>query len=346
MTPTVTVQYMRILIDYCENHGLAAPVLLRHAKLATDLLSNAEERIAFADFMSLCNSAESLLQDPDLALKVGQEVTAGYYGIHGYSILSAATSGEGLHRSLRYHAMVHTGGRNEFVIEDGMAIMSYHSNMQDMPDLGRFQNELCLSAWVQFARWGSGLTAYSPTYVEFMHAEPADTFRHQQVFNCPLYFSAARNAIAFPAILLELPSPQANPTVLRIMDELSERYLLALGHSNQPEWLNRAQRYIAEYLQNGLPTIEQVAIGIGMSARELQLQLKKNKLLFSKLLDSTRSRLAKSYVCDPTLSLLDISYLLGFSEQSAFTRAFKRWLGKSPGIYRQEITRQKLQERA
>lgn len=335
--PTITVQYVRILTDYCQAQGLTMARLLREAGLAQDLLANTDARVAFADFMRLCEAAEHFLADANLALKVGQEIRPGHYGVHGYAVISSATVGEALQRSVRFYTLVHNGGMNELKIQGDAAAMIYHCNMPDMDDLGRFQNELCFSAWVHIARWATGM-GYTPTAVEFRHPEPVDVSIHQNVFQCPVRFGASRNAIVFPAQWLQLPLPQANPTVLRFMDELSERYLLTLGETGDPAWLAQAQRFIAGTLPDGLPTHEQVARAIGMHAREFRLQLSRHDLLFSELLSSTQARLARSYMSDPTLSLTDITYLLGFSEQSAFNRAFKRWMGMAPGAYRQTLS--------
>lgn len=324
---SVSLSYVRLLTDYCQMRGSALPHGLA--------LSGQEERIPFRDFMALCDQAEQALGDPDLALKVGQTIRPGHYGIHGHAVMSANTLGECLNRSIRYHALVHNGGRNVLLREGDMALMCYQSHLPGIDDLGRFQNELCLSAWTAFARWITGLTEYSATWMSFCHAAPASTELHQTLFRCPILFDAPRNAIAFPATFLDMPNPQANPTVTRIMDELSERSLLALRGNDAPTWLVSARHYIARQLRQGLPTHEEIAAALSLSPNELRNALKKQGLLLTDLLEETRAILAVSYLHDPALSLLDISYLLGFSEQSAFTRAFKRWKGVSPGQFRQ-----------
>lgn len=333
---TVTVTYLRLLMDYCQQQGVSSSALLSQAGLAIDFDNNDEEaRIPFADFMMLCEHAQRLLGDDDLALKVGACIRPGHYGIHGHSVMSARTMGECLDRSLRYHALVHNAARNVLLHEGDLAVMCYECTLPGLTDLGRFQNELCLSAWTAFARWVTGLADYTASWMSFTHPAPTSTLLHEALFRCPLEFSATRNAVAFPARFLDLPNPQANPTVLRIMDELSERALLLHAPNAEPEWLPAARHFIARQLQDGLPTLESLAQGIGHSPNTLRNTLKKHGLLLSDVLDDTRKTLALGYLHDPALPLADIGYLLGFSEQSAFTRAFKRWTGQSPGGYRQ-----------
>lgn len=336
---TVTVSYVRLLTDYCQLQGLSESELLSHAHISYTLDINAEDaRIPFSDFMRLGEQAQRLLNDDDLGLKVGQTIRPGHYGIHGHAVMSARTLGECLDRSIRYHSLVHNGGKNLLVREGERALMCYQCNMPELNDLGRFQNELCLSAWTAFARWVTGLSDYSATWMSFIHACPTHTALHDTLFRCPIQFNATRNAIAFPAEFLNVPNPQANPTVVRIMDELSERSLMILKTNDEPEWLLHARHHIAQNLQHGLPTLEELASALGMSGSEMRNTLKKQRMLFTELLENTRRTLALSYLRDPALSLADISYMLGFSEQSAFTRAFKRWTGTSPGQHRHAKT--------
>lgn len=333
---SVSLTYVRLLTDYCQQQGLSTEVLCRGAGVPLLPASeNENERIPFSEFMALCEQAQQTLADPDLALTIGQTIRPGHYGIHGHAVMSARTLGECLDRSIRYHSLVHNGGRNLLSREGDMAVMGYQSNLPGIEDLGRFQNELCLSAWVVFARWVTGFTDYSPAWVSFRHAAPASVECHQALFCCPLHFGAERNAIGFPAVFLEYPNPQANLTVVRIMDELSERILLTLRSADEPEWLLQARHFIALRLQQGLPTHDEIAAAIGVSPQALRTSLKKVGRSLTDLLEETRTTLALGYLHDPQLSLLDISYMLGFSEQSAFTRAFKRWTGKSPGQFRQ-----------
>lgn len=336
--PSVALPYVRLLLDQCRLHGLTRAELLAQAGVPDPLAGTGEDsRIPFTDFMRLCDSAETLLNDPDLALKVGQAIRPGHYGIHGHSVMSAPTLRDCLDRSLRYHALVHNGGRNLLRFEGELAVMCYQSNLPDQAGLGRFQNELCLSAWTAFARWVTGLENHPAAWVSFSHPQPASTDLHQQLFRCPLHFSAPRTAAAFPAILLDLPNPQANPTVVRIMDDLSERALHNLDIGAEPDWLTQARRLIAQQLPQGLPTLHTLAAALALPPAALRQHLKQRHLLLSELLDDTRRQLALGYLRDPTLSLLDITYLLGFSEQSAFNRAFKRWTGSSPGQHRQTL---------
>jgi AraC-like DNA-binding protein len=212
--------------------------------------------------------------------------------------------------------------------------MSYHSNLPELRDLGRLQNDLSLAAWVSFARWLGGITDYPLDWASFSHDQPAHTDLYHEIFECPVRFGAAQNAIAFPAHFLALPNPQTNPVILRIMDDLSERALLILEPIHDPNWLRKARHLISQSLHLGLPSLDQLATQLEMTPRQLRQELKKHNLLFSHLLEETRKHLALGYLRDPGLTYTDIAFMLGFSEQSAFNRAFRRWMHTTPGQYR------------
>ena len=93
-------------------------------------------------------------------------------------------------------------------------------------------------------------------------------------------------------------------------------------------------RFIAEELQGGEPSLSNIARRMAMSQRTLQRRLELERTSFADLLDTTRRHFAQAYLKEPNLALTEIAYLLGFSEQSAFTRAFHRWFGAAPSQVR------------
>ncbi len=87
-------------------------------------------------------------------------------------------------------------------------------------------------------------------------------------------------------------------------------------------------------MRDALPDLETAAAALELSPRALKRRLAERDTSFTRIIDDTRRQLALGYIADPALSLVDVAYLCGFSEQSAFNRAFKRWTGVPPGEYR------------
>jgi AraC-like DNA-binding protein len=121
--------------------------------------------------------------------------------------------------------------------------------------------------------------------------------------------------------------PAAHRELARANEAILADYLAALG---VPDIVSRVKTAIVERLPSGAPSAEIIAADLAMSARTLQRRLADADASYSVILESVRRELAAQYVTDASRSLAEISFLLGFSEQSAFSRAFRRWHGHSP----------------
>ena len=334
---SVAAHLVRLLTDHAARQGLPAGALLSAAGLSRFALDDNEARLPFTDFQRLCDEAARLLHDPCLGLHAGAGVRPGHLGSHGFALMSCTTVRELMQRSLRYSSLVIDACRNEFTVRDGLCIRYWRSNLPGAAPAGRIQDELNMALWISLARWVSDQPALSPAWVSFQHAEPADPDEYQRLFRCPLHFGAPDTAIAFPATLLDLPLPQANPAVRQMLDALCERLLLQLASKNEPDWLAACRQAIVQAFTQGVPEPAAIAGSVGMTEDELRQKLGERLLSFRALVDELRRQLALGYIQDASLNLVDIAFLLGFSEQSAFQRAFKRWTATTPGEYRRQL---------
>ncbi len=332
----IAVAFVRIVVDYCRSQGLGEAALLKAAGLADDTLSDPDSWLSLMDFLRLFQTGMDLLQDENFGLHVGQHIKPGYYGVQGYAVISSANGREALVRAQRYYRLVSGVGQMDIEEREDEVVLLWRSNLPGNPYPGRQQAEMVITAWVSLARWAAGLDL-APSWVSFRHPAPADSQEQQAVFRCPLIFAAQEYALGFPKALLDVPFLQADPAIQQIMDATAERRLAELDKSEEPLWLSECRRAVARALTQGTPLLEDVAPGLGMTPRELRGRLAALDTSFKALLDETRRTLALSLMQDASMSLVDVSFLLGFSEQSAFQRAFKRWTGRSPGQYRQEL---------
>jgi AraC-like DNA-binding protein len=154
------------------------------------------------------------------------------------------------------------------------------------------------SAVVLTGRWiaGVGLPLLE---VSFLHGAPPDVRAYEEFLECPVHCNSAENALVFSKALLDMPLVQADETLHLAM---------------------RAQAQAAAVLH--------------MSPRSLQRRLGETDLRFQGVLDAVRKDMAVIYLRDPGLSILDVTLLLGYAEQSSFTRAFKGWFAVNPSAWR------------
>jgi AraC-like DNA-binding protein len=173
--------------------------------------------------------------------------------------------------------------------------------------------------------------------VRFEHHAPADSSHYFSVFQCPVEFSARDNALVLPAEAADRPLSGANEQLARMNDHIVVQYLAS---RDKEDVVNRVRACILEGIADGRATEEGAAEALHTSTRHLNRKLGEQGTSFKRLLNEVRQELAEKYIADPTLSLTEISFLLGFSEASSFSRAFKRWTGQSPSEARTGATKE------
>ena len=173
-----------------------------------------------------------------------------------------------------------------------------------------------------------------PIRVSFQHPKPGNTSCFIDFFNAPVDFSQTETALWLDTDAVTTPLTTANPELVRVNDQIVTDYLAQL---DRHDVTMQVRAKLVERLPSGQVTEEEIADSIHISQRSLQRKLKQQGSSFTQLLENTRSELGLQYVRDPQRSFNEIAVLLGFSEPSNFSRAFKRWYGKSPSQYRDSV---------
>lgn len=331
---TVAVHFLQLLTDYATRQNLPLQSLLAQAGIRLDATTDPNGRVPYVAYQSACERVAQALGDPCLGLKLGQSVRPGHLGSHGFALMSCATLHELAQQASRYSALTMDAGHNVFELRGQEYVRYWRSNLPGDAPMGRLQDEMQQAIAVTLVRWCSNREDINPRWVAFQHARPDDVREYEALFRCPVHFGAQETAISMDASYIDLPLPNANPQLRRIMDDLSASLLKQLGSTLEPNWLAIARRTAIDAFQRGLPEIGHITQATGMTEAELKEQLAQRGTSFRSFIDDLRRALAVGYMRDPDLGLVDIAYLLGFSEQSAFQRAFKRWTGTTPGDYR------------
>lgn len=334
---TVAAHFLRIATDYINQQGLDEAEFLGRAGIDGEDIADPNARVPYRKFSHLCDLAAESLKDPCLGLKLGQSIRAGHLGSHGFALMSCANGAELMRQHMRYSSLTIDAAHAAFEQQGDDYIRYLRSNMPGGMPLGRLQDELNLATTVTLARWIANRHDLSPRWVAFRHAKPAEAKEYESLFRCPVHFGAEETAIAVDASYLSLPLPHANPQLHRIMDDLCAQLVKQLGHAHDPSWMAAARRAALESFKLGEPDVGFIARAAGCTESELKKNLSQRGSSFRSFIDDLRHALALGYARDPSLSLVDIAYLLGFSEQSAFQRAFKRWTGTTPGEFRRSI---------
>jgi AraC-like DNA-binding protein len=199
-------------------------------------------------------------------------------------------------------------------------------------DLGRNMQANYQAALLDlnFLRLVGGRT-FRPSYVGLTgETRPKDIPEIENALGCRFHGRGMRSAIAFPAAILDQPVASANRLLFRLLGG----YLDRVKASSRTTIVERVEDYVRGSLSSGNCSIERCAKKLCTSVRTLQAHLSEFQLKFSDVLEKQRMELARSYLEQPDLSLDEVAALLGYSEQSSFGRAFKRWTGSTPQRFR------------
>ncbi len=325
---TVSIGYLQALLDYAQVQGLAADALLAGHKLD---LADREARLTEAQGAELFDRAAALLKDPALGLHVGERIRPGHYGVLGYVTMNCATLAEALQALQRYQRLVIDLGPVELAQSGADIVLTWR------PDTERPFRQLAefnLAGLITFARWISG-RAGSPRRIDFNYAAPKDLAEHKRVFGCELKFDQPCYRLHLSADWLGAKLIQPDPEMHALMLRLAEKQMFSLTQGSD-DVLAKARGLVAQQLARGGAELPAIAGQLALSPRSLQRRLQESDLSFSALVDEVRRELAERYLADATLELADVAFLLGFSEQSAFNRAFRRWTGKTPQQWRMQ----------
>lgn len=328
--------YARRLFDLVERFGLPREVLKKHAAAQLDGWEPTQPRIPLTALLALFESALTLTGRRDLGLEFGRQARPDTFDALGYALMTCRNLGEAIGLVPLYRRVVFDSGYSETLI--GREGADVKLTWVILPDAGRaglpyseLLTESLIASWYGLGRWIAG--AELPLReVRFRHGAPEDPLPFANFFGCPVRFGAGENALLFAPELLAQPLVQADAELnLAMCNEARKAIERRQGESG-------IAAQVAQMLAPRLPkceaTLKHVAAGLGITPRTLQRRLASADFSFQTVLDDTRRELAQVYLRDPALSALDVALLLGYAEQSSFTRAFRHWFGTTPSAWR------------
>jgi AraC-like DNA-binding protein len=308
-----------MLRDYLDGREIAAPEC--RARLDEWPL---DARIPLADWIVLLGLVAEVDPRPALGLHIGACVAPRHAGVMGYLAGSCDSLGEAYMRFDRFHRLVYDGNPAQMAIHGDVVTASWGIE-HGLP--GQLADETAIAAFTTIVRTLVN-QPLAPTAVNFVNAAPADIAPYEAFFGCPVTFGGTLSSVTFPASYMLLPIVHSDPGLRTLLENQAESLLRALP--SQQGFQSALKEALVRSLHDGTPTLECVAARLAMSPRTLQRRLADLDLNFQHLLDRTRAELARGYLLEGNLTLSEIALLLGYSEQSAFNRAFKRWTGQTP----------------
>ncbi|MBZ0266734.1 AraC family transcriptional regulator [bacterium] len=271
--------------------------------------------------------------DPDPAtipLRAGAAMRCDDYGAFGLAWKSALDLRGSYARAERYARVLTSVSTYEVERADQGAFMHLHREGERRPGL-RLSNEATMASIASISRQVC-TRAFRPIEVHFRHPAPASIAAHETYFGCPVRFDSDRDALLVSTDTLRAPNRLGDESISRFFETHLEAELSKLQDDASLE--HRVRIQVSRSLSEGVPAISEVAGRLGTSARTLQRRLADQGHTYQTLVDEARRQLAGRLLRETDYSLAEIAFMTGFSEQSAFTRAFKRWAGQTPRSFR------------
>jgi AraC-like DNA-binding protein len=323
---TTLCTWVKALCRALDAAGCDSASLLAEAGFEANALDGPTARCALSSSLRLWSLAMAATGDPAFGLKVASHIKPTSFHALSYAISASSTLKEAFERAQRYSHI----GSDAIDYEFSLCGSEYHFIIAPSADLGDEPIDALVGSHLRMCRSLIGRD-YSPLRIEFRRSRPSKIDDFLRLLRAPLVFDAPQTRLVFDRESIERPLESGNPELARHNDAIALKYLSQLERENTEV---RVREVLPQCLASGEPSQDDIAEILGMSARTLQRKLGEAGTTYKEILDDTRRELALAYLSTPRHSVSDVTYLLGFSAGSCFTRAFRRWTGCSPSDWR------------
>jgi AraC-like DNA-binding protein len=323
---TCAAFWVRAVVEALESEGIDLPALFAEASLDLGTLKDPDTRFANDKVNLLWRLAVAQTGSSTLGIARSQMARPASFDVAAYTMMSAPNLLGVMKRIARYVSIVNDAAIVTVNEEpEGIRLILRISSDQQLVPCQRYCFDLM--TFLSFCRWVT-IRDLRPIALELVFPPSAGVELYRNTFKCPLRFNAPANALLWSRSDVMLPLPTAHRLLDEIHERVTEEYLQRV---NSSPTRHRVRAILIRRLSDGESTRGKVANAMSMSERTLHRRLGVEGTSFQKVLDDTRRELAEQYMNRRDLSLADIAYLLGFSDQSSLFRASKRWFGTSPG---------------
>lgn len=326
---TVLSVSTRALLGACEQLGVAPDVLLDAADLDASLVADPDARLPAEKVAAVWREAYRRTGDPYLALHAAESLPFGAYKVFDYVALGSSTVGHGLEQIARYFKLINDRARfSVATLGDEVAVTLDFDDESEPP-----------STYVDYTfaaivvrtrdRWGY---AWPLVRVERTCALPLSTREHRRVFGCDIVFGAPQNRLVVARDTWETCVRGLEPPLFDVVRARAEHELKKLPSA--VSFVDAVLGVLTRAIGRDELDLPRTATRFGITPRTLQRRLADERTSFAEVQDRARHAAALRFLAQSDVSLGEVSFLLGFSQPSAFNRAFRRWRGTTPARFR------------
>jgi len=316
------------LLEYLENEGFELKSILDRVGIPNSALEDTKTRFPKGKFEALWQVAIEVTGDPAIALRVSTLVKPNTLGIIGY-LASASES--------RRNAFELVKGLTPLLWEDFECelesdgdVAFIRCNAGYHPQASYFTTEYAIGITVTMSRFLG--TAHShPLEARVSYPAPAYADEYERILRLPVRFDTGENGVLFPSSMMDSLNPSADAALRKLLESYAAEQLAKIPTTAR--FSQRVRACILSMLPSGRLTADAVAARFSMSNRTLRRRLEEEAVSYQDILDDVRAELARHYLTKEKRSIDEVAFLLGFSDPSAFTKAFRRWTGQTPADF-------------
>lgn len=323
---------IRTSVKLAESLGISASMVLSGSNILISELDDIEQRVSYRQRILVLENLLGLVDKPDYWLAREEEFSISDFGLLGYAMVSSATLEKAIQIAVKYHKMAGAMFELSFFREEGDAVLRLDNLLADGP-VGEYLVSDLFKGITPLIGLLTGDT-FNPSKIKLDYKPVSDVVNYRQAFNCDVEFDQNYCEYRFDATLLDKKLAAADSDTARTCEEACRRLLIQIDIED--DLISRICTLLLS-TPGEFPKLDSVAYSLSLGTRTLRRRLKSLNTSYQKVLDSVKRKLAMEYLQSTTLSVQEISDLLGYSEVTNFRRAFVKWADMSPYQYRKQI---------
>ena len=324
----ILARLTHIVRRFMEAEGLSLDLLNEY----TNAASSGSERLPIGQWWALLERVAQVSNGPHVKLRIGKLTQIQDVGVLGYLAASCETLGQAMQRLQRFEGLLQQLAASSVAVDGDCIRLAWTNENGHSTDLS---NEVLISGMLTVLGILIAPHRIKPVCVEFPRKSDSGLATYEAMLGCPVQFARPQLAVRLRADNLMLPINSRDTHLMQLLEQQAATALKGLEHSD--EFLIQLQKAMSRGLLERNASMPWVAVQLNMSVRSVYRALNERGKTFKGQLDELRQTLAQQYLADETLSLSEIALLLGYSEQSAFNRAFRQWTGSTPLKHRREF---------
>ncbi len=328
---TTSSWWLLNMAEYLRRLKLPVKSLFDEAGVSFQSLMYFNTRYPQDGVTKLWELVEQRTKNEEIGFLIGKQINVAGFPVLGFSLISAVDLRDGFDRFLRYQRVIGESANINLTVKGEEAHLSFNFFGDDEP-ISKHTNDMAIAATVSMIRLLAG-DDWQPKEVHFARSKPKKEDDFVAFFRCPISFERNLNSIIIAATDF---APGQNKE-----SHFDTVLLAAESKDSQQPVSDLVTMYLQQHIQNHTLNRNQVAEALNMSPRSLQRKLTTEVTSYQTLIDQVREEKSREYLSVQNLSITEIAFLCGFSDPTTFNRAFKRWLGVSPGEYRQRLENEK-----